>query len=99
LWADEQVYFLTRRPPVEGTEFSYAEVIDLPEDVASSLHIVSDQALDRQAAEGRFSTVSTCEDQDVIEHLNLPRLFRRQAAIGLRCKVFWEPTAGAPGRR
>ena len=99
LWADEQIYFLTRRPPVEGTEFSYAEVLDLPEDVASSLHIVSDQALDRQAAEGRFSTISTCEDQDVIEHLNLPRLFRRQAAIGLRCKVFWEPAASTPGRR
>jgi hypothetical protein len=93
LWADEQVYFITRRPPAEGTEFSYAEVIDMPEDVALSLHILSDQALDRQAAAGLFSTVSTCEDEDVIELLNLPRLFRQQSAIGLRCKVFWDPAA------
>jgi hypothetical protein len=92
LWADEQVYFLTRRPPADGTEFSYAEVIDLPENVALPLHIVSDEALDRQAAEGKFSTVSTCEDPDVIEHLKLASLFRRQADAGRRCKVFWEPT-------
>jgi hypothetical protein len=92
LWADEHVYFLTRRPPAEGTAFSYAEVIDLPEDVASALHIASDELLDRQAAAGMFSTVSTCEDQEVIGRLNLPRLFRRQSAIG-SCTVFWEPTA------
>jgi len=93
LWADEQVYFITRRPPAEGTEFSYAEVIDIPEDVALPLHILSDQALDREAAAGMFSTVSTCEDPDVIELLNLRRLFRREADVGLRCKVFWEPAA------
>jgi len=91
VWADEHIYFLTRRAPAEGAEFSYAEVIDLPGDVAASLHIVSDQALDGQAAAGIFSTVSTCEEQDVIEHLNFPRLFRRQAAAGRRCTVFWEP--------
>jgi 4-amino-4-deoxy-L-arabinose transferase-like glycosyltransferase len=90
LWADEQVYFLTRRSPAEGTEFSYAEVIDLPEDVAGPLHIVSDNLLDRHAAAGMFSTVSTCEDQEVIEHLNLPRLFLQKSAIG-SCTVFWDP--------
>lgn len=95
LWADEQVYFLTRRAPAEGTEFSYAEVIDLPEAAALPLHILSDRALDREAAEGRFSTVSTCEDQDVIETLNLPHLFRQQAPAGRRCKVFWDPVSRA----
>ena len=29
LWADEHVYFLTGRAPAEGTEVSYAEVIEL----------------------------------------------------------------------
>lgn len=91
LWADEHVYFLTRRPPAEGTAFSYAEVIDLPEDVAVPLHIASDQALDRQAAAGMFGTVSTCEDDEVIETLNLRRLYRQKAAAGRRCTVFWEP--------
>lgn len=92
LWADEHVYFLTRRPPAEGTAFSYAEVIDLPEGKAAPLHIVSDQDLDQQAAQGKFATVSTCEDKEVIEHLNLPRLYRQKSAIGT-CTVFWDPVA------
>jgi hypothetical protein len=92
LWADEHVYFLTRRPPAEGTAFSYAEVIDMPEEVAAPLHIVSDQDLDLQAAQGKFATVSTCEDQEMIERLNLPHLFRKKAATG-HCMVFWEPVA------
>ncbi len=96
LWADEHIYFLTRRRPAEGSEFSYAEVIDMPEAEALSLHILSDQALDREAAQGVFSTVSTCEDPDVIELLNLPGLFRREVDAGRRCKVFWEPTGGSP---
>jgi 4-amino-4-deoxy-L-arabinose transferase-like glycosyltransferase len=96
LWADEHVYFLTRRPPAEGSEFSYAEVIDLPQDMARSLHIVSDQGLAQKAAEGVFATVSTCEEDDVIENLNLPRSFRQHAALGRRCTVFWDPVAKAP---
>jgi 4-amino-4-deoxy-L-arabinose transferase-like glycosyltransferase len=97
LWADEHVYFLTRRRPAEGTAFSYAEVIDMPEDVAGTLHIASDELLDRQAAAGMFSTVSTCEDQEVIERLSLVRLFRRQVTVGA-CTVFWEPAAKQGGR-
>jgi len=54
LWADEQIYFLTRRPPAEGTEVSYTEVIDLPAKLAPSLHIVPLDELDRQAAAGVF---------------------------------------------
>ncbi|HTS26408.1 MAG TPA: hypothetical protein VMH81_11080 [Bryobacteraceae bacterium] len=91
IWADEQVYFLTGRPPAEGTEFSYAEVIDLPEDVSLPLHIVSDIALDDQAAAGVFQTVSTCEDEEVVGKLRLPSLFRRQQVMESGCRVFWEP--------
>jgi hypothetical protein len=92
LWADEHVYFLTRRPPAEGTETSYAEVIDLPAGLASSLHIVHLNELDRRAAAGMFNTVSTCEESEQIEALDLPRLFRRSAVIGT-CHVFWDPAA------
>ncbi|HLK62641.1 MAG TPA: hypothetical protein VKU19_04320 [Bryobacteraceae bacterium] len=98
IWADEQVYFISRRTPAEGTEFSYAEVIDVPEDQARKLHILSDVDLDRKAAEGIFRTVSTCEDPDVIEKLELLKLFRRKADVGGRCKVFWDPV-NHPGAR
>ena len=90
LWADEQVYFITGRPPAEGTEVSYAEVIDLPPDLASSLHIVPLDELDRRAAAGKFSTVETCEEREQIEALALPRLFRHSEAAG-SCHVFWDP--------
>ena len=93
LWADEHVYFLTRRRPAEGTEVSYAEVIDLPAGLASSLHIVPLEELDRRAATGMFSTVSTCEESEQIEALDLPRLFRHNTPIGT-CHVFWGPTVG-----
>ncbi len=94
LWADESVYFLTRRPPAEGTGFSYAEVIDLPDRQAAALHIVSLNQLDERAAKGAYSTVETCEEPEQIEDLNLPRLFRRSAAVG-SCHVFWEPIGRA----
>ncbi len=93
LWADEHVYFLTRRPSAEGTETSYAEVVDLPAGLASSLHIVHLNELDRRAAVGMFSTVSTCEESEQIEALDFPRLFRHHATVG-SCHVFWDPAAG-----
>ncbi len=94
LWADESVYFLTRRPPAEGTEFSYAEVIDLPDRQAAGLHIVSLNELDGRAAKGVYGTVETCEESAQIEDLNLPRLFEHSAPVG-SCHVFWEPIGGA----
>jgi len=94
LWADEHIYFLTRRPPAEGTENDYAEVIDLPPALAASLHIVPLDELDRRAAAGKFLTVSTCEEQEQIDELHLPRLFLHSAAVGY-CHVFWEPSAAA----
>jgi len=90
LWADEHVYFLTGRPPVEGTEVSYAEVIELPPALAASLHIVPLDDLRRRAADGGFSTVSTCEEKEQYEALDLPRSFRHSAAVGT-CHVFWDP--------
>ena len=92
LWADEHIYVLTHRRPAEGTEFSYAEVIDLPEPLAASLHIKSDQDLDDMAAQGKFDAVSTCEDGEVIERLKLPQLFHRQEKVG-PCHVFWQPAS------
>ena len=90
LWADEHVYFLTGRPPIEGTEVSYAEVIELPAALAASLHIVPLDDLRRRAADGGFSTVSTCEEKEQYEALDLPRSFRHSAAVGT-CHVFWDP--------
>jgi hypothetical protein len=95
IWADEHIYFLTRRPPAEGTEFSYAEVIDRPPPRASAFHVVYIDELDRQAAAGRYYTVETCEEKEQIDDLELPRLFRHSAAVET-CHVFWDPAGGIP---
>ena len=92
LWADEHIYFLTRRPPAEGTEVAYAEDIDLPAAQALSLHIVPLDELDRRAAAGVFHTVSTCEMSAPLEELKSPRLFLHSASVAT-CHVFWGPPA------
>ncbi len=90
LWADEHVYVITGRPPAEGTAFSYAEVIDLPEDFAATLHIRSVPQLVKEAEAGKFLTVSTCEDEEQIEEMDLRKIFQNEFPVG-RCKVFWTP--------
>ncbi len=87
LYADELVYFLTRRPPPPGMEFSYAHKLDLPPAEEARYHIVSDHELTKQVKAGQFDTVQSCND-DKIDAMNLPNLFPHKADIG-DCSVFW----------
>jgi hypothetical protein len=64
LWADEFIYFLTRRPPPAGMEFRYSHKLELPAAEAASLHILPDSQLKREVAAEVFSTIATCEDTD-----------------------------------
>jgi hypothetical protein len=88
LWADEVIYFLTRRSPPSGMEFSYSHKLDLPPSLARSLHIISQRDLDRSVKAGAFSTVATCADDDKIEQLGLERLYSHKAEVS-DCAVFW----------
>ncbi len=89
LWADEVVYFLTRRTPPSGMEFSYSHKLDLPAPLAASLHILSQRELQKQLNAGAFATVETCADDDKVEQLGLARLYRHQAEVS-DCLVFWD---------
>ncbi|MGI9073122.1 MAG: hypothetical protein ACR2JB_17850 [Bryobacteraceae bacterium] len=88
LWADEVIYFLTRRPPPSGMEFSYSHKLELPASLAASLHIISQRDLDRSIKAGAFSTIATCADDDRIEQLGLERLYSHKADVS-DCAVFW----------
>jgi len=94
-WLDEHVYFLTRRVPVEGTVFSYGEVVQVRPDRARQLHIVYVDDLGSQAAAGAYATVETCEEQEQIDALELPKIFRRSIPINW-CRIFWDPLASLP---
>jgi len=89
LWADEVVYFLTRRPPPPGMEFSYSHKLEMPPKLAASLHIVSQSELDRRVKAGAFQTVATCADEDEIDRLGLRRIYSQHAEVS-DCEVFWD---------
>jgi hypothetical protein len=79
LWADEPIYFLTRRVPPSGMEFAYSHKLDLP-----------DAALKRQVAAGVFSCIETCENDETIESMHLPRPYAQKAEVA-GCTVFRDP--------
>ena len=86
LYADELVYFLLRRTPPPGMEFSYGHKLDLPPARAAALHLVSDRELKNEITAGKFDTVQTCND-DKIDEIGLPRLFPHKADVG-DCTIF-----------
>jgi 4-amino-4-deoxy-L-arabinose transferase-like glycosyltransferase len=96
LYADEEVYFLTRRPPPPGMEFSYSHKLDLPPAQAALFHTVSESELNAQVKAGRFDTVQSCND-DRIDEMNLPSLFTHKADVG-DCSIFWgkKPAKNSP---
>lgn len=93
LWADEPIYFLTRRAPPDGMEFAYSHDVDtLPAERARDYHIASFAAIRRQVEAGVYSTIQTCdEDTGFIQSLNLPARYRQRAAIA-NCAVYWDRT-------
>jgi hypothetical protein len=89
LLADESVYFLTRRRPPSGMEFSYSHALELPPAKAATLHILSNADLKLLIAARTFNTVQTCEDSDYIDAAKLPQMYAHKAEVG-DCNVFWE---------
>jgi hypothetical protein len=91
LLADEHIYFLTRRTPASGAEFSDSQKLNLPAAVAASLHIVPRTELAKRVQAGMFSTVETCndEDDDRFRVLGLPEVYARKAVVH-DCSIFWD---------
>jgi 4-amino-4-deoxy-L-arabinose transferase-like glycosyltransferase len=88
LYADEQVYFLTKREPPSGMEYMDSHKLQLPDAVADKMHVLSTAKLDAQVAEGRFSTISICNNDDRITALGLPGPYTQKAEL-FGCSVFW----------
>jgi len=87
LYADELVYFITRRPPPDGMQFSYSHALDLPPAQEKLLHIVSQTELNKQVKEGKFDTVESCND-DRIDEMDLADLFPNKVDVQ-DCSIFW----------
>ncbi len=87
LYADEEVYFLLRRTPPWGMEFSYSHKLRLPKDQEALYHVISEPELTEQVKRGKYATVESCKD-DRIEEMKLPDLFPHQVDIA-DCTIFW----------
>jgi len=87
VYADELVYFLTRRPPPPGMEFSYSHKLELPPAQEALYHLVSESELNAQVKAGKYATVQSCND-DRIDALKLPDLFPNKTDIK-DCSIFW----------
>jgi hypothetical protein len=89
LYADEMLYFLTRRMPPDGLQFAYSHKVKLPAAEMAKLHIITQAELDKRLSSGTYATVYMCEDQDTYDKLGLANLYNRQEDIE-GCKIFWE---------
>lgn len=87
LFADEHVYFLLRRLPPPGLEFSYSHKVDLPAKEAAALHIIPAKTLDRRMKSGYYATVESCDD-DKIDSWGLADHYKNRKDVG-DCSIFW----------
>ncbi|HEX4772820.1 MAG TPA: hypothetical protein VH351_18450 [Bryobacteraceae bacterium] len=88
LFADEHVYFLLRRQPPSGLEFSYSHKVDLPPKEAERLHIIPTKELAAQMKAGVYATVETCDD-DKIDDWHLAELYKQRKDVA-DCSIFWQ---------
>jgi len=88
LLAEELMYFVTRRPPPSGMEFSYSHQLELPPAQAAALHIISNAELKRLVAARTYVTAESC-DSDVMDSLKLATMYVHKEDIE-DCTVFWE---------
>ncbi len=96
IYADEMVYFLLKRTPPFGMEFSYAHKLELPPADQKLFHLVSYKELKRQLQAGEFATAQSCND-DRIDELGLDQLFPNHADIR-DCTVYWGKVTAHPAK-
>jgi len=88
LFADEPIYFLTRRMPPPGFELHYTHKVDLPPADRALLHILTEAEVKSQVQSGIFATAYSCET-DEIEDWGLKKLYNQHMDIE-ECSIFWD---------
>jgi hypothetical protein len=88
VYADEPIYFLTKRTPPAGLELYYTHKLNLPAAEAALMHIVTDAEVKRQVQSGMFATAYSCDD-DEIDDLGLKKLYQQHAEMD-DCTIFWD---------
>jgi len=88
LFADEPMYFLTRRVPPPGLELTDSHEIDLGPAENALLHLVTSSELTRQVQSGMFATAYSCSEDDISGY-GLPGLYKQRVDME-ECSIFWD---------
>ena len=88
MFANEPIYFLTRRAPPSGFEFGYSHKIDLPAAERARLHVLTQAEVRQQVQSGRFASAYSCDDDDIRDY-GLTSLYNRSVDVE-DCTVFWD---------
>jgi hypothetical protein len=88
--ADEAVYFITRREPPSGMEYSDTHKLRLSNELSAQLHVFSKEELARRVNAGTYDTVASCEDEDKEDKtVDLTSLYKQKTTVG-DCTVYWD---------
>jgi hypothetical protein len=89
LFADEPIYFLTRRLPPPGLELTDSHQVNLGPAENALLHILTTDEVKRQVQSGIFATAYSCDDDDIADY-GLPNLYKDRLDME-DCSIFWNP--------
>jgi hypothetical protein len=87
VFANEPIYFLTKRAPPPGLELFYTHLVDLPPREAALMHIVNEAEMKRLVESGVFATAYSCDD-DKIDYYGLKKLYEQHVDME-DCSIFW----------
>jgi len=88
VFADEPIYFLTRRTPPPGFEMSLTHRIQLPPAEEALLHIITEAEKKRRLQSGMFATAYSC-DTDQLKNFGFDKLYRQHVVMD-DCTIFWD---------
>ena len=94
LFAEEPLYFATKRTPPPGLELAYTHLLNLPPAEEALLQIIGKGELKRQVQSGKFATAFSCDD-DEIEAYGLKNLYSQHVDVD-DCSIFWDLKKPAP---
>jgi hypothetical protein len=97
VFAEEGIYFVSKRRPPPGMEFGYSHKLKLSAGELSALHITPEAALQQQLREGAFASAATCDD-DTVNTYALEKTFRQKADLH-DCSVFWDWKSSVPEKK
>lgn len=91
-YAEEHIYFLTRRTPPPGNEYLSSHKLRLPPEQSQLLHIVPQTEFDRRIQAGEFHTLEACQNDEWINERKLNEIYKQKMEIA-GCSVFWDLAA------